>query len=288
MSNNDNNKLRYAAETNPGVVRDHNEDIFFADADMNLWFVADGMGGHQGGEVASEIARSTISESVKSGISLSDAIQKTHREIIAAGEKGAGFPGMGCTVVALQVDGQNYSVEWVGDSRAYLWDGDHLRRISRDHSFVQQLIDQGQISKKEAIAHPKKNLVTQALGVVDLESVVVDRITGEFHRDDQILLCSDGLTDEVPDDQIENILKESTSEQDAVENLLEAALNHGGSDNITIVYVSAPDDARIAEPVTEPKRSGNSNSNSNSTFQDMAFYMALGAIAAIAVIFMLL
>ena len=118
-------KLSYAAETSTGVVRDHNEDTFYADANLNLWFVADGMGGHQGGEVASEIARTTISESVRSGESLSDAIQKTHREIIAAGEKDIGFPGMGCTVVALLVDGHNYSVEWVGDSRAYLWNGNH-------------------------------------------------------------------------------------------------------------------------------------------------------------------
>jgi len=283
MSSNDNYKLSYAAETDAGVVRDRNEDIFFADADLNLWFVADGMGGHQGGEVASEIARATISESVRSGESLSDAIQKTHQEIIASGERDVGFPGMGCTVVALQVDGHNYAVEWVGDSRAYLWNGNHLKRISRDHSFVQQLIDQGQISKKEACSHPKKNLVTQALGVVDLETVVVDRVEGQFHRDDRILLCSDGLTDEVPDDQIENILRESTTEQDAVNNLLEAALNHGGSDNITIIYVSAPDDADIAEPVTDTKVAA-----SKSSFQDMAFYMALGAIAAIAVIFMLL
>ena len=283
MSLNDNNKLSYAAETNPGVVRDHNEDTFFADAELNLWLVADGMGGHQGGEVASEIARTTISESVRSGEALSEAIQRSHQEIIAASEKGVGFPGMGCTVVALQVDGQNYSVEWVGDSRAYLWNGNHLKRISRDHSFVQQLIDQGQISKKEACSHPKKNLVTQALGVADIETVVVDKVSGQFHRDDRILLCSDGLTDEVPDDQIENILRESTNEEDAVNKLLEAAINHGGSDNITIVYVSAPHDAERATAEAEP-----SKVKSKSSFQDMAFYMALGAIAAIAVIFMLL
>ncbi|MBT8440638.1 MAG: Stp1/IreP family PP2C-type Ser/Thr phosphatase [Gammaproteobacteria bacterium] len=283
MSTSDNNKLSYAAETHAGVVRDHNEDTFFADADLNLWFVADGMGGHQGGEVASDIARTTISENVRSGESLSDAIQKTHREIIASAERDEGFPGMGCTVVALQVDGQNYSVEWVGDSRAYLWNGNHLKRISRDHSFVQQLIDQGQISSKEASSHPKKNLITQALGVVDLETVVVDRVDGQFNRNDRILLCSDGLTDEVPDDQIESILRENSSEQDAVNNLLEAALNHGGSDNISIIYVSAPNDAEIVKPVANTKAA-----ESKSTFQDMVFYMALGAIAAIAVIFMML
>lgn len=283
MSSNGHEKLSYAAQTNPGMVRDHNEDTFFADPDLNLWLVADGMGGHQGGEVASEIARATISESVKAGVLLSDAIQKSHQEIITASETGVGFPGMGCTVVALQVDGHNYSVEWVGDSRAYLWNGKHLKLISRDHSFVQQLIDQGQISKTEASSHPKKNLVTQALGVADLETVVVDRVGGQFHRDERILLCSDGLTDEVPDDQIENILRESSSEEDAVNNLLEAALNHGGSDNITIVCVSAPDDARLARVKAEPRMV-----KSKSSFQDMAFYMALGAVAAIAVIFMLL
>jgi protein phosphatase len=283
MNNSDNNKLSYAAETHSGVVRDHNEDTFFADADLQLWFVADGMGGHQGGEVASEIARTTISENVRSGESLSDAIQKTHREIIASAEREVGFPGMGCTVVALQVDGQNYSVEWVGDSRAYLWNGKQLKRISRDHSFVQQLIDQGQISNQEASSHPKKNLITQALGVVDLDTVVVDRVDGQFHRDDRILLCSDGLTDELTDDQIESILSENSNEQDAVNNLLEAALNHGGSDNISIIYVSAPDDAKVVKPATATKVA-----KSKSAFQDMAFYMALGAIAAIAVIFMLL
>jgi serine/threonine protein phosphatase PrpC len=285
MTINNRKKLGYAAQTNPGIVRDHNEDAFYADADMNLWFVADGMGGHQGGEVASDITRTIISESVKAGDSLSDAIQKAHREIIASSENGVGFPGMGSTVVALQTDGQNYTVEWVGDSRAYLWDGNRLQRISRDHSFVQQLIDQGQISKKEAYSHPKKNLVTQALGVVDLETVQVDRVTKRFHRNEKILLCSDGLTDEVPDDQIENILRNSVSEQDAVDNLLEAALNHGGSDNITIIFVSAPDDAEKTEP---KKKVMPAAPVKESTFQDVAFYMALGAIAAIAVIFMLL
>ncbi len=283
MTSKDIEKLKYAAETNEGVVRDHNEDTFFADADLNLWFVADGMGGHQGGEVASEIARTTISESVRSGDSLSDAIQKAHHEIIAAAERGEGFSGMGCTVVALQVDGQNYFVEWVGDSRAYLWNGQCLKRISRDHSFVQQLIDQGQISKKEAYSHPKKNLVTQALGVVDLDNVAVDQVSMQFHRGEGILLCSDGLTDEVPDDQIENILKDSTSEQDAVNNLLEAALNHGGSDNITIIYVSAPESAGDADPV-----SALNSGESKTALKEMLFYMTLGALAAIAVIFMML
>jgi len=283
MNSNGNGKLSYAAETTAGVVRDHNEDTFFADADLNLWLVADGMGGHQGGEVASEIARVTISEGISAGESLTDAIHKSHQEIIAASEKGVGFPGMGCTLVALQVDGQNYSVEWVGDSRAYLWNGHHLKRLSRDHSFVQQLIDQGQISKKEACSHPKKNLVTQALGVADLETVVVDKVSGRFHQDERILLCSDGLTDEVPDDQIANILRESSSENAAVSNLLEAAINHGGSDNITIVYVAAPHDAQPARADAEPE-----TVESRSSFQEMAFYMALGAIAAIAVIFMLL
>jgi protein phosphatase len=283
MTINNNKQLAYAAETNSGIVRDHNEDAFFADAHMNLWFVADGMGGHQGGEVASDIARTTISESVKAGNSLSDAIQKAHREIIASSQAGVGFPGMGSTIVALQVEDQDYTVEWVGDSRAYLWNGICLHRISRDHSFVQQLIDQGQISKKDAYSHPKKNLVTQALGVVDLETVQVDSVTRQFHRDDKILLCSDGLTDEVADDQIENILRDCSSEQEAVDKLLEAALNHGGSDNITIVFVSAPDDAEKEEPVKKV-----APPNKKSAIQDMIFYMALGAIAAIAVIFMLL
>lgn len=233
--------LAFGSGTDIGNHSDHNEDSLFTDPQLGLWLIADGMGGHEAGEVASAIVSETVSNEVRNGTRLVEAIEKAHREVIEAGERGDGAKGMGSTIVALQVKGERFEVAWVGDSRAYLWDGE-LRQISRDHSYVQKLLDSGAITEDEALHHPNRNIITQSLGA-DLSSVVVDNITGTFLKGQHILLCSDGLSDEVSDPEIANILGRDGDDQTHVNNLIQAALDHGGKDNVTVLMVSAPDNA---------------------------------------------
>jgi protein phosphatase len=228
--------------TDVGRVRDHNEDNYIALPEKGLWVVADGMGGHAAGEVASAIAVECIASRAGEGMPLQEAIEAAHRAILDAGRQGQGTPGMGCTVVALRLNGIEYEVAWVGDSRAYLI-GDALYRLTRDHSFVQQLIDSGAISEADARVHPQRSVITQALGASDLKMVRVDTVKGTLTRGQQILLCSDGLTGEVEDVEMAYLLRNASDSQQAVDRLIQAANTNGGSDNVTVVLVNAPADA---------------------------------------------
>lgn len=220
-----------------GLRREHNEDTYYGDAEMGLWLVADGMGGHEFGEVASALARETVVREVKSGKPLSEAIRLADEEIIRQSRRRADSLPMGTTIVAVLVKDGRFEMGWVGDSRVYLWNG-QLIQVSQDHSYVQELIEQGAITPEQARTHPHRNVVTQALGVTDPASLKVETISGEFKQGMQLLLCSDGLTEEVDDEQIARLLarKELTA-QECVEQLILAALDGGGSDNVTVVLV---------------------------------------------------
>jgi protein phosphatase len=137
------------------------------------------------------------------------------------------------------LDGNQYEVAWVGDSRVYLWDGS-LRQVSQDHSYVQELIDQGAITSEQARSHPHRNVVTQALGVTDPQSLRVESVRGRFTPGMQFLLCSDGLTEEVKDATIASIVaRQDLTPQECVDHLVLAALEGGGSDNVTVILVRA-------------------------------------------------
>lgn len=235
--------IRSAYATHVGLVRDHNEDNCLARPDLGLWVVADGMGGHLGGEIASAIVIDEIERRVSQGESLADSISASHAAVIDAANRGDGQKGMGSTVVALRIDGTRFQIAWVGDSRAYLAGIHGLRQISQDHSFVQQLLDTGAISDEEAVVHPDRNVISQAIGNAGLGAVKVDSIVGQLHQGDQILLCSDGLTSEVEAPQIAEFLGAPGDEAQRVESLIAAALDHGGNDNVTVILVSAPTDA---------------------------------------------
>src|SRR5690606_11801246 len=143
--------LEYSAATNAGHKRDNNEDSYLSLPEQGLWLVADGMGGHEAGEVASAIVRDTLLNLQRR--TLSEAIQLSHRAVVDAAADGQGAPGMGSTVVALRSEGHSYEVAWVGDSRAYLWthteDGGRLERLTTDHSYVQMLMATGAIGEDE-------------------------------------------------------------------------------------------------------------------------------------------
>ena len=233
--------------TDAGASRDRNEDSLCVLPEIGLWAVADGMGGYQSGNIASQMTVEKLADNVEKGLSLSESISNIHHDILNAADSDPEKKGMGSTVVAMKTDVLHYEIAWVGDSRAYLWNGHFLKQLTRDHSYVQDLLDKGVIDEKDVIDHPQRHAITQALGAEGLEKVDVDVVYGIFCKNEKILLCSDGLTGEVDDDQIASILSDENSSQAAVDRLIDTANSNGGSDNITAVLISAPDDAKIKE-----------------------------------------
>ncbi len=233
---------KYAARTDVGNVRDHNEDYICVDTELGLYVLADGMGGHASGEVASKIAVTTIVDQVRQGSSLIKAIEQAHAAILKAVEDGTGKKGMGTTVVAVKLLENNYTLAWVGDSRAYAWD-DGITQISKDHSLVQMLLDSGQITKEEARVHPRKNVIYQNLGAAGLDDFQVSLKRGVLFKDQKMILCSDGLSDEIDDEQISAIVASAGSDNEAVDKLVAAAIENGGHDNVSVIVISAPESA---------------------------------------------
>ncbi len=225
--------------TSAGMVRQDNEDSLCVRPDIGLWAVADGMGGYRSGETASRITVERLARDVAGSMPLAESISRIHHHILTLAQSDPGYESMGSTVVALKTDEKKYEIAWVGDSRAYLWDGGELTRLTRDHSYVQLLVDSGIIGEADALDHPERHVITQALGAEEIENVDVDTIDGIFHENEKILLCSDGLTNEVPDSQILSILKQPLSEQSLVDRLIEAANQNGGSDNISAILIAA-------------------------------------------------
>ncbi len=239
--------VNYAARTDVGRIREHNEDCYCVNQALGLYVVADGMGGHASGEVASEIAVTAIEQQIERGSSLVEAIEAAHLAIVQGVKTGAGKSGMGTTVVAVQLLHNTYTLAWVGDSRAYLW-YDGLSQISKDHSLVQMLLDSKQITKAEARVHPRKNIIYQSLGAMDVERPKVSIKQGILYRNQKIILCSDGLSDEVDEEQMSEIIAQANDNEELVEQLVAAAIDNGGKDNVSVIVIAAPDDA-LEKPV---------------------------------------
>lgn len=242
----------YSQATDVGLMRDNNEDAILSNPRLGLWSVADGMGGHAAGEVASSIALETLNRAINAGQDLEHGIKTAHQAILEAAQNGTGKPGMGSTVVALKSQGHHYQIAWVGDSRAYLWSHPNgqaqLQQLTTDHSYVQMLYQSGVISEEEMASHPEKNIITQCLGSMGLtqEQIHVSIIERQWQQDDQLLLCSDGLTDAVSDQEVCDLLSQNPNLEDAVPNLVQAALRNGGKDNISVIMVSAPSGLRTS------------------------------------------
>lgn len=221
-----------------GLRRELNEDTYYGDAELGLWLVADGMGGHDSGEVASALARDSIVREVRAGRGLAEAIRRANEDIIRQSRKRNESMPMGTTVVTVRVQSNgHFELAWVGDSRAYLWNG-KLRQVSSDHSYVQELIDSGQLTPEQARRHPYRNVVTKALGVTEPDNLSIETVSGELRPSMAILLCSDGLTEEVDDAMIAaTMAQKDISAQECVDHLVAAALDGGGNDNITVVLL---------------------------------------------------
>ena len=228
------------AATHVGCVRKLNEDSYLDRADLGLWAVADGMGGHDAGDHASQLTVAALGqvpppESAPTFLSgVKSALQAANGELRR--EAAARGPGriIASTVVTLLAYGHHYACVWAGDSRLYRLRDETLQQVSRDHSHVQEMVDTQLLSPEEARNHPYSNVVTRAVGATD--ALDLETCHDRLRSGDLFLLCSDGLTKEVEDDEIRAILMRE-SLFDAPYALIESAIAHGASDNVTAVAV---------------------------------------------------
>jgi protein phosphatase len=248
--------LEHHGLTDPGKVRKNNEDSLLVGEgrDDTLFVVADGIGGFEAGEVASSIAIDVLKE-VAPSESLEDAIREANRRILAASRGDEKLSGMGTTVVAMRFGGTEEEpvaqVAHVGDSRTYLVRGGEMRPVTEDHSLVAELVRSGDLTRAQATDHPQKNLITRALGAE--EEVEVDTIVLPVEPGDRFVLCSDGLSDMVPETKMQSILLSDPEDPEKTARaLLAAALKAGGADNVTVVIV----DVREEAPPTPGSRRG--------------------------------
>ncbi len=231
--------------THIGNVRQTNQDSLVVREDLNLFVVADGMGGHEGGEMASAVACEVIPQAVADGRTLQEALIQAHQAILdhpisrAAGTRA---PGTTAVVVKTHVDGQA-EIAWMGDSRIYLWrkrDGrEQLLQVTRDHSHVQYLVDVGMITPEQARHHPHRNVITKALGMQDDAGNDPDERRLSLVAGDRLLLCTDGLNGEIEDAHIQDLLGNTQrTAQEVCEDLVSAALEAGGHDNVSVVVLT--------------------------------------------------
>ncbi len=253
-------KLQPFGATDPGKVRQNNEDALLVGdgGDETLFVVADGVGGFEAGEVASSIAVDVL-RGLGPDDSFEGAIEEANRRILAAGRGDDRLSGMSTTVVAARFGGTRrepvVEVAHVGDSRAYLFRGGELKPVTDDHSLVAELVRSGDLTREQAFEHPQKNLITRALGTED--GVTVDTAVLPVEIGDRFVLCSDGLTDMVPDNRIAATLKEGPQgPEETAHRLLDAALEAGGADNITVVIVDVKELASDPEPPAERQQTG--------------------------------
>jgi protein phosphatase len=220
-----------------GRVREHNEDSLLVAPP--LYVIADGMGGHAAGEVASEIAIHVFEEAAITAAdpeALKQAVLDSNRAIIHGAHEGLGKQGMGTTLTAAVIENDRLLLAQVGDSRAYLLEGQRLHQVTRDHSLVAELLSRGQITPEEARVHPNRSVITRALG--SDPHVQPDLYELRVHEGDRLLLCSDGLSGMLRATTIQQILTENPDPQQAADALVEAANVAGGHDNITVIVVN--------------------------------------------------
>ncbi|MCQ4301783.1 protein phosphatase 2C domain-containing protein [Pseudomonas songnenensis] len=223
--------LDYAGQSSPGRRRNHNEDALLCAPELGLWAIADGMGGHQCGEIASSLALSALHKAVEDGEPLQAAVQQANQAVLEE----AVDDGMGTTLVAAQFNGADFELTWVGDSRAYLVSANGIDQLTRDHSWVQMMIDAGELKPAEAEGHAWRNIILRCLGrEAPLELGIA---AGSLKPDELLLLCSDGLTNELTDAQIHATCTFADTLENLVEQLIDQANAHGGRDNISCIVI---------------------------------------------------
>lgn len=242
--------MKTFSKTDIGKVRNQNQDyVFVSDEPIgnlpNLFIVADGMGGHNGGEFASSFVAQKIADELRVSAldgpeaMIKDAIMSAHNALKEEAQKEERLSGMGTTVVIATVIEHTLYFANVGDSRLYLI-GDDIRQLSRDHSLVQEMVRLGGIHPEEAKHHPDKNIITRAVGMKD--KLEIDFFQFMIKRDDTIVMCTDGLSNMVEDEDIFRVVKSSRDVVEAVERLIERANENGGKDNIGVIVTKPFED----------------------------------------------
>jgi len=248
-------RWRFAAATDTGVVRATNQDALHVDNQLAI--IADGMGGHAAGEVASEMAVSIVKEGfARSGAveGLHEAIEKANLAIIQDASDNSERFGMGTTVIAVGITYDDEGVGSptlfnVGDSRAYQLRDGALRQLSEDHSVAEEWVRMGRLTPEEALTHPRRHQLTRALGVE--EKLDIDVLSLNIHVGDRILLCSDGLTNELSNEEIARIASSPNSLDDAVVELVDGAKRAGGNDNISVVLLEFDEVSPASHPINK-------------------------------------
>ena len=241
-------KMQVFAKSDIGRERKTNEDFYYVskpEDKIRLLILADGMGGYNAGEVASRMAVESAKDYIHKHFAknkdskeklealLKDAIEYANSVVYKKAQSKENLRGMGTTLDVCLIYNSRIYIGHVGDSRVYRIRKEFMRRLTKDHSYVQTLVDDGTITKEEAYSHPKKNMLTKALGCV--ETVEPDVYTKTFIKDDIILMCSDGLTNMIREEEIFKIIKQD--KEKATENLVKQANDNGGLDNITVVII---------------------------------------------------
>jgi len=247
--------MRFAdgSRTDVGRGRPENEDNLLVDREHGLYAVADGMGGHRAGEVASATAIETLQAAYLGGQRLDQAVAAANTAVFTKGTEDAALQGMGTTLTAIALEGDSTALlGHVGDSRAYLMRNGAVTQVTDDHSLVEQLVREGRLSPEEAQNHPQRAIITRALGVDS--QVEVDTYRIDLKAGDRLLICSDGLTNMLSDDTIAQTLRRHADPQQAADTLVDMANQAGGDDNITVVILDTlSDGGAAAAPAAEER-----------------------------------
>jgi PPM family protein phosphatase len=264
-------KVRVGVRSDIGRLRQRNEDAYLVkDA---LFVVADGMGGHRGGDVASTLALETIEAADSGEITLEglvDDIKRANQAVMERGEADRELRGMGTTVTAIITDDGKAHVAHVGDSRAYLLRDGALQQLTEDHTLVQRMVREGRLTEDEAAQHPQRSVLTRALGMD--EDFQVDELSLDVHPGDRLLLCTDGLSSMIDRDRIRKILSREKDPQAASDKLIDAANRAGGDDNITVIVLDFQEDGgeSNAAKVTDSDRGSRDEGKPSALARDPA------------------
>ncbi|CDM69075.1 protein phosphatase [Clostridium bornimense] len=217
-----------------GNVRTLNEDYYgyLHEKDYSIYVVADGMGGHNAGEVASKIAVEETIKNFKVNKSITESIRKANEKIYLLSVEDKNLSGMGTTITVAVIENNNIEIGHVGDSSCFVVDGNNIIKITRDHSLVQELIEIGSITEEQAKTHPNRNIITRALGTND--SIDIDVYKLELSGREKFILCTDGLSNYVEQDEMLSIVSKENCKEACLD-MVELAKSRGGRDNITVI-----------------------------------------------------
>jgi protein phosphatase len=231
-------RVTLAGATHTGKQRDHNEDAFGIDLERQLAVIADGMGGLERGEVASRVVVESVLAEALRGEAPATGLKVAHRKILGndiakVGEK------MGATAITLRAQDGEAVINWVGDSRAYLWRSGQLNQLTKDHSFVQELLDINAITAAEAEKHPNRNVITRGVGLGEIDKLQIDELRLPLQAGDRLLLCTDGLSGYLSNERLQEELRRGGNDQELIQRLIQRTLKDTeAGDNLTVACLS--------------------------------------------------